>query len=240
MLTQILHTMPIKQWAMDDRPREKLQTKGPEALSNSELIAILIRTGGKNKAATDLAREILDLGRNDLGKLGKLSLTEMKKIKGMGDAKAVTLAAALELGRRRVSTLPTAKEEKITSSRDVIDMLQPLLMDHRYEVFVAVFLNNAHVIQEITWLSKGGIDRAVVDVRLLLQKALELQASAVILCHNHPSGSLIPSKADLETTEKVRKAAKCLEIRLLDHIIVSGNGHLSLADQGYLKGFDED
>jgi DNA repair protein RadC len=232
--------MPIKQWAMDDRPREKLLMKGPQALSNSELIAILIRTGGRNRPATDLAKEILELCKNDLGKLGRLSLPDLMKIKGMGQAKTITLAAALELGRRRLSTLPVAKEERITSSKDIINMLQPLLMDHQYEVFVAVFLNNAHVIQEITWLSKGGIDRAIVDVRILLQKALELQASAIILCHNHPSGSLMPSKADLETTERVRKAAKCLEIRLLDHIILGGNGYFSLADQGYLKSFEED
>jgi DNA repair protein RadC len=232
--------MPIKQWARDDRPREKLLIKGPQTLSNSELVAILIHTGYKSRSALEIAREILQLCKNDLGLLGKLDLTALMKIKGMGPAKAITLAAALELGRRRQSTHSEEKAAKITSSQEVMTMLRPLLMDHRYEVFVAVFLNSALTIQEITWLSKGGIDRAIVDVRILLQKALELQSSAIVLCHNHPSGSLKPSQADMETTEKVRKAAKCLEIKLLDHIIVSEKGHFSFAEQGYLTDPDED
>ena len=225
--------MPINQWALDDRPREKLLTKGPEALSNSELIAILIQTGGKDRSAIDIAKEVLELSKNDLGKLGRLSPRDLMAVKGMGQAKALVLAAALELGRRRQS-VRLSPEEKINGSKDVVQMLQPLLMDHPYEVFIAVFLNSALVPLEITWLSKGGIDRAIVDVRVLLRKALEVQAVAFILCHNHPSGALRPSKADQETTASVHKAAKCLDIKLLDHVIVSAQGYFSFADEGLL------
>ena len=226
--------MPIKQWALDDRPREKLQSKGPEALSDSELIAILIQTGKKDRSAIDVAKDVLDLGKNDLGKLGRLSTRDLMTVNGMGHVKAIVLAAALELGRRRQS-VRLSPEEKIKGSKDVVNMLQPLLMDYPYEVFIAVFLNSALIPLEITWLSKGGIDRAIVDVRVLLRKALEVQAVGFILCHNHPSGALQPSQSDQETTTRVSRAAKCLDIKLLDHVIVSAQGYFSFADHGMLE-----
>lgn len=226
--------MPIKDWAPDDRPREKLQQKGPEALSNSELIAILIQSGRKGLPATEIAKKILQLGDNDLAKLGQLSFQQLKTVEGVGKARAVLVAAALELGRRRQSVDLLTLKKRLNGSKAVVDMLQPLLLDHPYEIFIAVFLNSALVPVKVEPLSKGGIDRAIVDVRVLLRKALETQAVGIILCHNHPSGALQPSNADLETTATVRKAAQCLDIRLLDHVIVSSQGYFSFADQGLL------
>lgn len=226
--------MPIKDWAPDDRPREKLQQKGPEALSNSELIAILIQSGRKGLPATEIAKKILQLGDNDLAKLGQLSFQQLKTVEGVGKARAVLVAAALELGRRRQSVDLLTLKKRLNGSKAVVDMLQPLLLDHPYEIFIAVFLNSALVPVKVEPLSKGGIDRAIVDVRVLLRKALETHAVGIILCHNHPSGALQPSKADLETTANVRKAAQCLDIRLLDHVIVSSQGYFSFADQGLL------
>jgi len=227
--------LSIKQWAKDDRPREKLITKGPGALSNAELIALLIHTGRKDKSAVEIARELLLLGKNDLGKLGKLSPRDFMKVTGIGNAKAISLAAALELGRRRQSIQSEEKEPVVKCSMDAVNILQPLLMDHCYEVFVVLYLNAAGVVKHIEWLSKGGIDHAAVDVRIILRIALEQQATRIILCHNHPSGSLIPSQADIELTQRVHRAAGQIEIALLDHVIVSDKGHTSLADKGLLE-----
>lgn len=223
----------IKQWAKDDRPREKLLLKGADALSNSELLAILIHNGTREKTAVDLAKEILKLGKDDLNHLGKLSVKELMRIKGIGEAKAITIAACLELGRRRQSA---NFQEKMTvsSSSDIALYLQPVLKDYNHEVFAVLFLNRANKIVHFEIISEGGITGTIADPRIILKKALEENAISIILCHNHPSGSLKPSRADEELTQKIKEAARYFDIRVLDHLIVSEAGYYSFADEGIL------
>lgn len=227
------HKYSIKNWAKDDRPREKLLTKGAESLSDSELLAILIHNGSKEKTAVDLAKEVLKLGKDNLVELGKLSLTELMKIKGIGEAKAITIAAALELGRRRQSSTPLGKPV-VQTSRDIADYLITKLKDYRHEVFAVLYLNRANKINHFEIISEGGITGTVADPRVILRRALEKDAVNIILCHNHPSGSLKPSKADEQLTTKIKEAAKFLDITVLDHVIVSEDGHFSFADEGLL------
>ena len=223
----------IKQWAKDDRPREKLLLKGAESLSHSELLAILIHNGTKEKTAVDLAKEILKLGKDNLNELGKLSVKELMKIKGIGEAKAVTIAAALELGRRRQSSASLEKAVVVSSS-DIAVYLQNKLKDHRHEVFAVLFLNRANKVNHFEIISKGGITGTVADPRVILKKALEEDAVNIVLCHNHPSGSLKPSRQDEELTHKIKEAARYFDIQVLDHIIVSDMGYFSFADEGLL------
>lgn len=223
----------IKSWASDDRPREKLLTKGSAALSDSELLAILIGTGTRQKSAVDLAREILLLGKNNLNELGKQSVNEFMNIKGIGEAKAITLSAALELGRRRQAGESLSKPG-IRSSNDLGTFLQVTLKDYTYEVFSVVFLNRANKINHFEIISKGGITGTVADPRIIVKRALEEEATSIVLCHNHPSGNLRPSQADEELTLKIKEAAKYFDIRVLDHIIVSEEGYFSFADEGLL------
>ena len=223
----------IKHWAINDRPREKLLSKSPSSLSDSELLAILIQKGIKNRTALDLAREVLLLGKQSLRELGKLSARELMKIKGIGEAKAVTIAAALELGRRRQAIQFTEKPV-IRDSHEVAVYLQAIFKDHAYEVLAAVFLNRANRINHFEIVSQGGITGTVADPRIILKKALEEGAVSIILCHNHPSGNLKPSQADQELTLKIKEAARYFDIKLLDHIIVSDEGYLSFADEGIL------
>ncbi len=220
----------IKTWAADDRPREKMMLKGAVALSNSELLAILINHGSKTRSALDLAKEILLLGANNLNELGKLSITDFQKVKGIGNAKAISIAAALELGRRRYSE-EILKRTKINSSSEIAGYLKTLLKDFNYEVFVALFLNRSLKIISYEIISKGGISGTVADPRIILKKALEAGASSLIICHNHPSGNLQPSKQDDALTQKIKTAAQYLDINLLDHIIVSEEGYYSYADE---------
>ncbi len=227
------HKYSIKQWAKDDRPREKLLLIGAENLSDSELIAILIHHGSKEKTAVDLAKEILKLGKDNLGELGKLSIKELMKIKGIGETKAVTIAAALELGRRRQSSASLEKAV-VNTSADIADYVQVKLKDYRHEVFAVLFLNRANKINHFKIVSEGGITGTVADPRIILKKALEEDAVSIILCHNHPSGSLKPSRADEELTQKIKEAARFLDINVLDHIIVSDSGYYSFADEGLL------
>ena len=227
------HKYSIKQWAKDDRPREKLLLNGAENLSNSELLAILIHNGSKEKTAVDLAKDILKLGKDNLGELGKLSIKELMKIKGIGEAKAVTIAAALELGRRRQAA--TALEKvAVSSSNDIARFLQIKLKDYRHEVFAVLFLNRANKINHFEIVSEGGITGTVADPRVILRKALEQDAVNIILCHNHPSGSLKPSRADEQLTAKIKEAARFLDITVMDHVIVSEDGYYSFADEGLL------
>ena len=223
----------IKQWAKDDRPREKLLLKGATVLSNSELIAILINNGTKEKSAVELAQDVLKTGKDNLNELGKLAVKDLMKIKGIGEAKAIAIVAAMELGRRRQAT---AYREKamVTSSTDVANYLQTLLKDYRHEVFAVLFLNRANRINHFQIISEGGITGTVADPRIILKKALEEDAVSIILCHNHPSGSLKPSKADEELTYKIKEAAKFFDIKVLDHLIVSDDGYFSFADEGIL------
>lgn len=227
------HKYSIKHWAKDDRPREKLLLNGAENLSNSELLAILIHNGSREKSAVDLAKEVLKLGKDNLNELGRLSIKELMKIKGIGEAKAITIAAALELGRRRQSA--HALEKKIVSSSgDIADYLQARLKDYRHEVFAVLFLNRANKINHFEIISEGGITGTVADPRVILRKALEEDAVNIILCHNHPSGSLKPSRADEQITFKLKEAAKLFDISVIDHIIVSETGYYSFADEGLL------
>jgi DNA repair protein RadC len=223
----------IKQWAKDDRPREKLLLNGAESLSHSELLAILIHNGTKTKTAVDLAKEILKLGKDNLNELGKLSVKELMKIKGIGEAKAITIAAALELGRRRQSSIALEKTIVLNSS-DIAAYLQNKLKDHRHEVFAVLFLNRANKINHFEIISKGGITGTVADPRIILKKALEEDAVNIVLCHNHPSGSLKPSRQDEELTHKIKEAARYFDIQVLDHIIVSDMGYFSFSDEGLL------
>jgi len=223
----------IKQWAKDDRPREKLLNKGPAALSNSELIAILINNGSKQKSAVELAQEVLRLGKDNLNELGKMSVRELMKVKGIGEAKAISVVAAMELGRRRQG-LGSREKAVITSSADVANYLQTLLRDYKHEVFAVLFLNRSNKINHFQIISEGGITGTVADPRIILKKALEEDAVSLILCHNHPSGSLKPSKADEDLTLKIKEAARYYDIKVLDHLIVSDDGYYSFADEGIL------
>jgi len=223
----------IKNWAIDDRPREKLLAKGATALSNSELLAILLNNGSKNKSAVELAREILKLGDDNLNELGKLSLNDFKQVKGIGEAKSIIIAAALELGRRRQAS-PALEKTVVKSSKDIAQYLQATLKDYQYEVFAVVFLNRANKINHFEIISKGGITGTVADPRVILKKALEEDATSIVLCHNHPSGNLHPSRADEELTKKIKEAAGYFDIKIIDHIIVSEEGFYSFADEGIL------
>lgn len=223
----------IKTWAIDDRPREKLLKSSPSLLSNAELLAILINHGNREKTAIDLAREILVLSNNELQELGRLSPHDFMKIKGIGEAKAITIAAALELGRRRSGSTPLFKKS-ITDSREIASFLKDQLQDLGHEVFAVVFLNRANRILNYEIISQGGITGTVADPRIILKKALEQEAVSLILCHNHPSGNLRPSKADEMLTQKIKDAGLLMDIRVMDHIIVSQDGYYSFADKGIL------
>jgi len=227
------HKYSIKEWSKDDRPREKLLLSGAGNLSNSELLAILIQNGTRQKSALDLAKEVLKLGKDNLWELGKLSIHDLMRINGIGKAKAITITAALELGRRRQATMPREKEVVSTSS-DIARYLQVKLQDYRHEVFAVLFLNRANKVNHFEIVSEGGITGTVADPRIILRRALEENAVSIILCHNHPSGSLRPSRADEQLTGKLKEAARLLDISVIDHIIVSENGWYSFADEGLL------
>lgn len=222
---------PISKWAKDDRPREKLLSKGPTALSDSELLAILIGTGTPEHSAVELAKRVLKLGNDNLQELGKIPVHEFMKIKGIKQAKAIAIAAALELGRRRLGALPLDKPI-VKNSKEVAAYLQTQLSDLRHEVFGCIYLNRAGKVLHFEIISQGGLTGTVADPRLIIKKALEEDAVSLIICHNHPSGSLHPSKQDEELTIKVRDAARLFDIKLLDHIIVSEEGYFSFADKG--------
>ena len=224
----------IKSWSEDDRPREKLMLKGASVLSNSELLAILINNGTKDKSAVDVAKDLLAKVDNDLQRIGKLSIKEMlkMKVKGLGPAKAITIAAALELGIRRDSS--DKQKTRLTHSRDVAEFLKAQLQYHKREVFVVVFLNQSQKVLHHEIISEGGITGTVADPRVIFQKALEHNATTLILCHNHPSGSLKPSRQDEALTNKIKTAASYLDIHVADHIIVSDEGYFSFADEGLI------
>lgn len=225
--------LSIKSWAEDDRPREKLVQKGKIALTDAELIAILIGSGSRSESAVSLTQRILASVDNNLNSLGKLSLTELQKFKGIGEAKAISIVAALELGRRR--RLQEALElPKITSSRDVFNVMQPILGELSHEEFWILYLNNSNKILCKDQISKGGLTGTVVDVRLVFKKGIETNATAIILCHNHPSGKLQPSTADKQITKKLSAAGETLDIKVLDHLIVTENAYFSFADENLM------
>tara|TARA_R110002094_G_scaffold7391_1_gene16535 strand:+ start:253 stop:921 length:669 start_codon:yes stop_codon:yes gene_type:complete len=207
----------IKNWSQGDQPREKLRDKGKAVLSDAELVAILIGSGSREESAVDLCKRILASVDNNLNALGKISIKQLMEFKGIGEAKAITIAAALELGRRR-RLEGGLQLEKITSSRSVYDIMQPILGELPHEEFWILYLNNSNKVIKKNQLSKGGITGTLVDVRLVLKNALEVGATALILCHNHPSGTLKPSKADRNITQKLKTAAQSLDIKVLDHL----------------------
>jgi DNA repair protein RadC len=221
----------IKTWSVNDRPREKFIQKGKDTLSDTELVAILIRSGTPDRSALVVAKEILLLANDNLSALAKMKLKDFISVKGIGNTKAITLMAALELGRRR--RLSEAEHrDNISSSKDAFDLMQPLLEDLEVEQFWVLYLNNANKVLAKLNISQGGMTATVVDVRMLLKKALELNSTGLILCHNHPSGTLRASEADCKLTEKVKVAAKLMDIQLLDHIIVTDQSYFSFADEG--------
>lgn len=221
----------IKNWSDDDKPREKLVQKGKSVLSDAELIAILIGSGSRNESAVELSKRILASVHNNLNELGKLSIRQLMQFKGIGEAKAVTIAAALEMGRRRRGA-GEAKISKITSSRDAFELLRPFLGELPHEEFWIIYLNNANKILQTNQLSKGGLTGTLVDVRIVMRQALELGAVGLILAHNHPSGTLKPSAEDKNVTKKLKSAAAALDIKVLDHLIVTQKDYFSFADGG--------
>jgi DNA repair protein RadC len=223
----------IKTWAENDRPREKLLSKNPGSLTDSELLAILIGQGTREKNAVDLAKELLYSVKNNLNELGRLELHDLLKLNGIGKVKAVVILAALELGRRRQS-IGALEKPVVGDSRQVAVYLQAMLQDQNREVFAVIFLNQANRVNHFEVVSQGGITGTVADPRLILKKALESHAVNVILCHNHPSGNLKPSKSDEELTYKIREAARFFDIKVIDHIIVSNDGYFSFADEGLM------
>jgi len=221
----------IKNWADDDKPREKLAAKGKEALSNAELIAILLGNGTRNKSAVDLARDILKLADNDLNKLARLSIADLSKIDGIGPAKAITIISAIELGSRRKTT-KVSNEEFVRSSSDAFQFFGPMLQDKEYEEFWVLLLNRNNKIIKPYRVSDGGVSGTVADPKRIFKAALENNATQVVLCHNHPSGNRQPSSADIKLTERLVYAGKQIDIDIVDHIIVAENGYYSFADEG--------
>lgn len=223
----------IKSWAKEDRPREKLLLKGTSALSDTELIAILLGTGTASMSAVDVAKTILQTVGNNLDDLARLSVKDLTKIKGIGQAKAITIVSALELGRRRKET-NTQTRPKISGSKDAYDLLKGDLMDLAHEEFWVVLLNRANRIIKKQQISLGGVHGTVADPKIIFKLALEELASGIIVAHNHPSGNLIASQQDIDLTKKLKEAGKLLEIQLLDHLIVAGKNYYSFADEGVL------
>ena len=224
----------IKDWAVEDRPREKLLSKGPRSLTDAELIAILIGSGNIEETAVELSRRILTSVENNLNDLGRKSIEYLTKFQGIGEAKAVTIVAALELGKRRKDA-DVFNKKQITGSKDAADYFMPMLGDLNHEEFWILLLNRGNRIIDSFMVSQGGISGTVIDVRLILKNALDKMASAIILCHNHPSGTMQASNADLNITSKIKNAAEIMDITVLDHIIIGQNNYLSLADEGMLN-----
>ena len=223
----------IKNWSQGDQPREKLQDKGKAALSDAELIAILIGTGNREESAVALSKRILASVDNNLNELGKLSIKQLMTFKGIGEAKAISITAAMELGRRRRGEKALHKS-KITSSKSVFELMQPVIGELPHEEFWIVYLNNSNKVILKSQLSKGGITGTLVDVRLVLKNALEVGATGLILAHNHPSGTLKPSEADKQITHKLKNAGENLDIKVLDHLIITEKAYFSFADENIL------
>ncbi len=223
----------IKKWAEEDRPREKLLLKGKSVLSDAELIAILIGSGTRTMSAVDLAKHILSSCQNDLNMMARMSVSELKKFKGIGEAKAISIVSALELGRRR-KELREDKKFKIQGSKDVFDYIKSELLDQDHEQFWILLLKrNNEVIRKIQ-ISKGGVSGTVVDAKMIFKYAMEELASYVVLIHNHPSGNINPSQADIKLTSKMKEAGKFMDIPILDHIIFCNESYFSFADESLL------
>ena len=225
------NSFPITTWSEDDKPREKLMLKGKSALSDAELIAILIGSGSRNESAVGLSKRILSKVENNLNALGKLSIQQLMTFKGIGEAKAISIIAAMELGRRRRGE-EAVELKKITSSKMIFEIMQPIIGELPHEEFWVLYLNNSNKVITKSQLGRGGITGTVVDVRLIFKAAIEMCATGLILCHNHPSGTLVPSDADKQITKKLKAAGQNLDIQVLDHIIIAENGFYSFNDDG--------
>ena len=227
----IQQNQTIKSWAEDDRPREKLMLKGKKQLTDSELIAILLNSGSRDQSAVDLAKDLLASSNNDLVEFSKKNLQDLCKFKGIGEAKAITLLAALELGRRRKEAVAPEKI-KIRASKDSYEYLKPFLQDLNVEEFYALFLNRANDVIKQVRLSSGGLTGTIVDNRILFKEAIDCLASSIVLAHNHPSGQLKPSEQDIRLTKKIVEFGKLVEISVLDHLIITDYGYFSFSDEG--------
>lgn len=223
----------IKYWSDDDKPREKLVQKGTSTLSDAELIAILIGSGSRSESAVELSKRILASVGNNLNELGKITIKELMKFKGIGEAKAVAIAAAMEIGRRRRGE-KAQQIGKINSSVDAFEILLPQMGDLKHEEFWILYLNNANKVLHTSQVSKGGLTSTLVDLRIIMKQALEVGAVGLILAHNHPSGTLKPSEADKAITQKIKSAASALDIRVLDHLIITQQKYYSFADNNVL------
>jgi len=225
--------LSIKEWSLEDRPREKLLAKGISSLSDSELIAIIIGSGTKDESAVQLSKRILGSVQNNLNELGKLTVSDLQKHKGIGEAKAIGIMSALELGRRRKLS-ECINREKISSSKDIYEIFHALLADLPHEEFWIVLLNRSNKIIDRQKISQGGISGTVTDIRLMMKAALDKLASSIVLIHNHPSGNTKPSEADISITQKVKESGKLMDITLLDHIIITDGSYFSFADEGMI------
>jgi DNA repair protein RadC len=228
-----MENFTIKAWAEEDRPREKLMLKGRQTLSDAELMAILISSGNAEESAVDLSKRILSDIQNNLNELSKMSVNDLMTYKGIGEAKAITIVAALELGRRRKES-GTIKRDKIITSKDAVDIFQPLLGDNYHEEFWILFLNRANLVIGKERISSGGMAGTVVDPKMIFKAALDNKASSIILCHNHPSGNTKPSDADIRLTKNLVEAGKVIEISVLDHVIITQEAFFSFADEGMM------
>ena len=223
----------IKYWAEDDRPREKLLLKGKSSLSNAELIAILIGSGNINESAVDLSKSILNNVNDNLAELSKLSVKDLMKFKGIGEAKAISIIAALELGKRRRSS-EIINKKTIINSRDAFEYFQGILADINYEEFHILLLNRANKIIRQFNISEGGVSGTIADPKKIFKLALENNASSMVLCHNHPSGNIKPSNADIKLTKDIKNSGELLEIKILDHVIIGDENYYSFADENML------
>ena len=225
--------LTIREWAEDDRPREKLLNKGASALSDAELLAILVSSGNKEESAVELCKRILSDNHNNLNELARLSISDLEKYKGIGEAKAISIVAALEIGKRR-KTSDALDRKKITQSSDLFELFEPILLDLNHEEFWVAFMNGANKVLDAKRLTQGGMRQTVVDVPMLLRMGLERSSHAIAVAHNHPSGENYPSKEDLSITQKIKTGCEAVGIRLLDHIIIAGGKYYSFADEGKL------
>ena len=226
-------SLGIKYWAEEDRPREKLLEKGRQVLTEAELIAILIGSGSKDETAVELAKRILSGSSNNLNELGKLSVQDLMKFKGIGEAKAISIIAALELGRRRKET-EYVRRDKVISSKDVFEIMKRSMLDLPHEEFWLLILNRSNTIVKKELISRGGVAGTVVDTKIIFKAAIENYASSIIVCHNHPSGNLKPSEADIKITKSIKEAGRIMEITLSDHLILTDEGYYSFADEGII------
>ena len=225
--------LSIKEWAVEDRPREKMMIKGIRSLSEAELVAILIGSGSLEESAVELSRRVMASVNNNLNELGKKTIKDFQEFKGIGPAKAITISAAMELGRRRKESGPDEKLKVITSA-DAAAIFKPLLSDLAHEEFWILLLNRNNLVLDKIMVSQGGLSGTVIDVRIILKMALDKLACSIILCHNHPSGNLLPSEADKEITRKIKEAGKHMDIPILDHVIIGNGSYFSFADEGLI------